>query len=41
MKLRSYNLTTRRLLSNIIFYNAIPGFKSDAPTDSVATSKLT
>jgi hypothetical protein len=31
-----YNLTTRSLLSNIIFYNAVPGFKSDAPTDLLA-----
>jgi len=36
-----YNLTTRSLLSNIIFYNAVPGFKSDAPTDILAALKFT
>jgi hypothetical protein len=36
-----YNLTTRSLLSNIIFYNAVPGFQADAPTDIVAALKFT
>jgi hypothetical protein len=36
-----YNLTTRRLLRNIIFYNAVPGLEANAPTDIVAAIKLT
>jgi hypothetical protein len=38
---RSYNLTTRRLLSNSSFYNAVPGLEANAPTDIVAALKLT
>jgi hypothetical protein len=41
VKLRSYNLTTRRLLSNNSFYNAVPGLEANAPTDIVAALKLT
>jgi hypothetical protein len=36
-----YNLTTRSLLSNIIFYNAVPGLEANAPTDIVAALKFT
>ena len=36
-----YNLTTRRLLSNNSFYNAVPVLEANAPTDIVAAIKLT